>query len=404
MAIVAGWALFPIAGAAVFWIAIAVALAVWGGRDHVIQANLLVIATVIRVLAVNLTTPSDRVSTVLAIAAAIYVLSRWNALPFVTRMPQAARWIASALLALLAWYALVPVAVGVAWAILGIALLEAGERLHELRAHAYVALVCAFARVFVVNLNAAGEVRIVTVVAIAIVLLYAWFPDRSLFAWLAAACVVALLRFELRADVVAVAWAAFTLLLVALSLTGRRVFLHIGLALGVVTLIRGVLHNLYERSWFPPPNAASTWLLVGGTAALLLASLPFAFRVRNVEPITGRRRLLRWLDARPEQLLLFAPLVLVTALIGTEIRHGMLTVAWGIEAVIVFVFALWVGERSYRLCGLALLMLCVGKIFVFDFWLLSLRDKALTGIVVGAALIGVSILYTRKREAILQFL
>src|ERR1051325_4464575 len=76
MAIVAGWALFPIAGAAVFWIAIAVALAVWGGRDHVIQANLLVIATVIRVLAVNLTTPSDRVTTVLAIAAAIYVLSR----------------------------------------------------------------------------------------------------------------------------------------------------------------------------------------------------------------------------------------------------------------------------------------------------------------------------------------
>jgi len=404
MAVVAGWALFPIGGAAVFWISVAVALAAIGGRDLAIQANLLAIATVIRVLAVNLTTPVDRVVTVLLVAAAIYALSRWNALPFVARMPQAARWIASGLLALLAWYQLSPVAVGVAWAILGIALLEAGERLPELRLHAYVALACAFARVFIVNLNAAGDVRVLTVVAIAVALLYAWFPDRPLFAWLAAACVVALLRFELRADVVAVAWAALALLLVALSLTGRRVFLHIGLAVAVATLIRGVLHNLYERSWFPPPNAASTWLLVGGTAALLVASLPFAFRLRNVEPITGPRKLLRWLDARPEQLLLFAPLILITALLGTEIRHGMLTVAWGIEAVVVFVAALWVGERSYRLCGLALLLLCVGKIFVSDFWLLSLRDKALTGIVVGVALIGVSILYTRKREAILQFL
>jgi uncharacterized membrane protein len=96
--------------------------------------------------------------------------------------------------------------------------------------------------------------------------------------------------------------------------------------------------------------------------------------------------------------------VLVTALLATETRAGMLTIAWGAEAVVVFLAALWIGERSYRLTGLALLLLCVGKIFVFDFWSLSLRDKALTGMIVGAALIGVSILYARKREAILQFL
>ena len=72
--------------------------------------------------------------------------------------------------------------------------------------------------------------------------------------------------------------------------------------------------------------------------------------------------------------------------------------------MLVFVFALWVKERSYRLSGVALLLLCVGKIFLLDFWSLTLRDKALTGIVMGVALIGVSLLYTRKRDAILQFL
>jgi Predicted membrane protein (DUF2339) len=422
-AAIAGWTLFPLSGAAVFWIAIAVVVAVIGGRNLVVQANLLVAAATVRVLAVNLTSGDTafdgvtwRVITVAIIAIAIYAISRWNGVDALKRMPAAARWIASGLLALLAWYELLPIAVGVAWAALGLLLLEAAvflaarTRVPDLRVQAYVALAAAFARVFAVNMNAAGAPRIYTVAAIAVALLYAYVfaPDTNdLFAWLSAISVLALLRFELRADYVAIGWAAMTLVLVALSLTGRRVFLHIGIAAALATLSRGVLHNLYERSWFPPPNAASTWLLVGGAAALLFASLPLAFRVRRMEPVNeGRplRRVLRWLDGRPEQLLLFAPLLLVTVLLGAEMRRGMLTVAWGIEAVVVIVFALWVGERAYRLCGLALLMLCVGKIFVFDFWSLTLRDKALTGIVVGVALIAVSVLYTRKREAILQFL
>jgi uncharacterized membrane protein len=70
----------------------------------------------------------------------------------------------------------------------------------------------------------------------------------------------------------------------------------------------------------------------------------------------------------------------------------------------VFVFALWIGERTYRITGLALLLLCVGKIAVIDVWGLSTPDRALTFIVLGAALLGVSLLYTRNREAIRQFL
>ena len=106
-------------------------MAATGVPDLRIQANLLVVATVIRVLAVNLTTPADRVMTVLLVAAAIYAISRWNDMAFIPSktMPQAARWIASGLLALLAWYELAPVAVGVAWAILGVALLTVGVSL-----------------------------------------------------------------------------------------------------------------------------------------------------------------------------------------------------------------------------------------------------------------------------------
>jgi uncharacterized membrane protein len=72
--------------------------------------------------------------------------------------------------------------------------------------------------------------------------------------------------------------------------------------------------------------------------------------------------------------------------------------------VAVFLLALWVGERSFRLSGLGLLLLCVGKILFVDVWRLNPRDRYLTLIVLGGALLLVSFLYTRNRELIRQYL
>jgi uncharacterized membrane protein len=63
-----------------------------------------------------------------------------------------------------------------------------------------------------------------------------------------------------------------------------------------------------------------------------------------------------------------------------------------------------VGERSYRLTGLALLLICVAKIVLLDAWRLQPRDRYLTLIIVGVALLTVSFLYSRYREAIRRLL
>jgi uncharacterized membrane protein len=146
---------------------------------------------------------------------------------------------------------------------------------------------------------------------------------------------------------------------------------------------------------------------VGTTVALLLAGLPFAFQLRkkNEEsPETGLIRLLQAVVRRPEQLLFFIAVGLLTVLLATEMRHGMVTLSWGLEGVAVFVLALWLGERSFRLTGLGLLLLCVGKILLVDVWGIDPRDRYLTFIVLGAALLLVSFLYTRNREALRQYL
>jgi uncharacterized membrane protein len=82
----------------------------------------------------------------------------------------------------------------------------------------------------------------------------------------------------------------------------------------------------------------------------------------------------------------------------------MVTVAWGVEGVGIIVLALAVRERSYRLTGLCMLLLCVGKILFKDAWGLAPRDKYLTFIILGVALLLVHFLYTKYQETIRQFL
>jgi uncharacterized membrane protein len=110
------------------------------------------------------------------------------------------------------------------------------------------------------------------------------------------------------------------------------------------------------------------------------------------------------LGRHPEQLFFFIAIGLLTVLLGLEMRHGMVTLSWGLEGLAVFLLALWLGERSFRLTGLGLLLLCVAKILVDDVWRLNPRDRYLTFIVLGGSLLFVSFLYTRNREALRRYL
>jgi uncharacterized membrane protein len=82
----------------------------------------------------------------------------------------------------------------------------------------------------------------------------------------------------------------------------------------------------------------------------------------------------------------------------------MITVSWSALGVAVFLFALLVGERSFRLAGLGLLLLGVGKILLVDIWKAAPADRYITLIVMGASLLLISFLYTRYHENILKFL
>jgi hypothetical protein len=435
-----------------------------GRRELLHQANVFAAFALLRVFVVNLHAVETyhhltlRLISVSLVAVLLYFSSRWTGIRewAATRpLPAVYAWAASTLVALLMWYELRPASVALGWTLFGLVLFEIGltRGWFWLRLQAYVALASAFLRLFFVNLNASGSPgqlspRVYTVVPVALAFYYTYTrlqgngkfesdrrvkaPDLS--SYFATIALAALMRFELGPDWVVVAWSALALALAALAYKAKRpVFLHQSYLIAFAVLFRALFHNFYERSYFAADFWHSRWWSVGSTVAILFLVLPSAFKLRGARGHSGEgvdspestpasagvttavgghsresgnpvARILAALDRRPEQIFFFIPVVLLTVLLAMEMRSGMVTVAWGLEAVAVFVFALWVGQRSYRLAGLGLLLLCVGKIVVVDIWGLTPRDRYLTFIVLGALLLFVSYLYTRYREALRQYL
>ena len=434
------WYEAPSAWLAAVWAVFALVLALvdrlFEVEELAWQAHALAALTMVRSVSVNLYVVetwrgiSVRLLSLAIVTVVLYALSR------VIRMPEEWRqrefhhiysWAASALVALLLWYELQPLSVAVGWAVFGLVLFEYGmwRQTRQFRMQAYVALTASFGRIFFANLTAGnpGEFwgpRIYTVFPIALILFFVYAQvgssdqgaqqDRRLrldmiLAYLGTGTVVALLYFQYANDWLVTAWAVVVFALLGFALVlNRSVFLHQGLLLTLGACTRGVMHNLFGASYFSGGDWTGRYLILGSGIAVLLGCLPFAFRLRDQSksrPASGR---MGALARHPEQFMFFAPVLLLTVMLALKMRAGMVTVAWGLEGVLIILLALAVNERSFRLTGLGLLLLCVGKILVRDAWGLAPRDRYVTFIILGAALLLVSFLYTRYREAIRQFL
>jgi hypothetical protein len=420
----------------------------WQCEELPWQAHILALLTLMRVFTLNLYLTatwhnwSVRLLSLSLVAVIFYAMAR------IVRMPDEWRdrdihhvysWAASVIASLLLWYELQPqpLSLAVAWAAFGLILFEYGllRKVAQFRYQAYIALIAAFTRIFFVNLTAGapGEFwgpRIYTISPIILILFFvyaqlpesassreeseeiardrAWHVD-SLIACFGTAAIVALLRFQFIGEWVVTAWAALVLLLFAVSLLlNRQLFLYQGMLLTLLTFARGVAHNLFGSGYFAEGDWKGRYVVLSAAVGLMLASLAFAFPLRGrfsaPKNASTLERSFYAMVRRPEQLQFFAPILLLSLMLALKMRAGMVTVSWGIEGLLIIVLALLLSERSFRLAGLGLLLLCVGKIMAMDVWALQVRDRYLTLIIVGSALILVSYLYSRYREAIRQFL
>jgi hypothetical protein len=206
---------------------------------------------------------------------------------------------------------------------------------------------------------------------------------------------------------IAAIWAGMATVLMALAwILRRRTFEVQAIALALAAVLRGLLFDLTLEAQGDFWHGALYRLSVA--AFVLLAALPFAFKLRGTEfwegaSLTPPEPFARALQ-NPEQWFFFAPFGMMVAALALKLSSGHITIAWSLLGLGTFLFALAVGERSFRLAGLILLLVSVAKILMMDVWKLSTPDKFTTLIILGIALIAVSFLYTRFGATIKKYL
>jgi hypothetical protein len=312
------------------------------------------------------------------------------------------------------WALLGPVAVAPAWAVFALALIGVGFRakLPGLRMQGHAAAAAAFGRLLAVNFDASDSIygvsqRLWSVAAVAACHYFEWWRERRVterlrewerhlsrpYLYAAAGLIAGLLYFELRPPFVAAGWAGLTL---ALLIAGRRWNLpdlqYQSYALAVITFWR----TLNQEFVSSPDFANSAERIAAGALAALCLFAAQLFAKRG--PEDG--------SPAPDARMFFSLLAssLATAFLFHEVSGSMLTVAWGMEGAALLAAGFPLRDRTLRLSGLALFLICVGKLFLYDLRELETLYRILSFFVLGVILVAVSWLYTRFRGRIQRYL
>ncbi|HTQ55738.1 MAG TPA: DUF2339 domain-containing protein [Bryobacteraceae bacterium] len=329
--------------------------------------------------------------------AAVLCLSRSAPGRFLEIEPEAVRPVAAAaavaaLMAIL-WREVPGAYLGVAWMALTLPLLELGLRRlpDEFRYLSYAAAVIGTFRVCVLQLTDLGntgpwEPRLIPLWAALLAYAIALRARRAdgglpLIAGTSTGIAFGLTAMWalLPADMVAPAWAVAALVLFWTGgLWKRQVFLwqsYLAAAFAYVMC----LSNL-------PDLARAAWTSCAVISCLYAAQM---------------------LAARADHARLYFSLMattLTTMLLYYRISGSLLTVACGMQGIILLAAGFPLRDRVLRVSGLALLLSCILKLFVWDLRHLETFPRILSFIVLGLILLAVSWIYTRFREQVAKFL
>src|ERR1017187_2233983 len=183
----------------------------------------------------------------------------------------------------------------------------------------------------------------------------------------------------LPAEMVAASWAAVALALLLAARQWKRAVLEWQSYPAAALAYLLSMANL-------PDTSAAVWTTCAAIACFYAAQL--------VSQRDGWRRLYFSLLAT----------TLTTMLLYYRISGSMLTVACGIEGVILLASGFPLRDRVLRISGLTLLLACILKLFVWDLRHLETLPRIFSFIVLGVILLGVSWIYTRFRERVAKFL
>lgn len=345
------------------------------------------------------------------------------------RLADISSYAASALLTVLLWKELDPVAVALAWSFLGLLLFEAGIWFQQgsLKIQGPIIAAATLGRLFLANFTAPGSFfglshRVITVVPIIAIFYYLVqrlseeraagrilaFEKRlpQAYSYAAGFLLVVLARFELGRSLTVLAWALIGFIFLTLGISWRDRDLRIqACLLAILTFWRSWSTNFYLiGSFYGMPERIATMI---PAIASLYASQLLCLRNRDVlyEASAGQKtRILSRLDAASRHLFSSLASLLLAILLYYQVRGNLLTVAWAIQGLGLMAAGFVIRERTFRLSGFGLFAVCLFKVFLIDLRGVETIYRIFSFIVLGIILLLVSFGYTRHRDVIKRYI
>ena len=336
---------------------------------------------------------------------------------------------ANAFVVLLLWYVLPASFVALGWTLLALLLIEGGLSLPltPARRCGYVIGAFAYGRVFAVNftgivLSAGLSNRLLTVAPITL-LLY-WLAARLRFEdvqnllergerqlWRiclygASLLLVVLIRFEAGRAFAIVGWSVMMLVLLYLGIARADRDLRLqAYLIAVLIFLRGWVTNFHV-----PGTLGGIIAVRIGTAAVAIAALYAGefMSPRGVEGgeqgLAGVERVLNTVERNARLMFALLATALLTLLLYNEVSGQLLTEVWALEGAFLLVLGFVERERVLRYSALALLGVCMLKVFFYDLRNLETMARILSFIVLGLLMLVVSFIYTRYYERLRRYL
>lgn len=325
------------------------------------------------------------------------------------------------LLVLFGWHLLPAAAVAVAWMLMAMLVLAAGERLADptLRFHGHLLCLLVASRLFMANYTTFGMTagishRLLTVgpIAAAFAFFAWWSPKRTnireasgtgeafmaLFAMhFATLSVAVLMRFELGRVLALPAWALLGVCLLVLEKRWPSTNLRLqAMVLAVVCFARSwSTHFFIPEGTLGPagPVVIGTVVILCLFAGMFMSPRPSGLQARgtwSLNKTVGQGRVVYCAMAT----------VLWALLLYHEVPWRAITAAWGLEGALLVVAGFALRERLLRLAGLAVLSLCIPKLFFYDLRNLDTPARIASFLLLGTLLIAASWAYTRFRSQV----
>jgi hypothetical protein len=203
------------------------------------------------------------------------------------------------------------------------------------------------------------------------------------YLWAASATAAILIAVEMPGVRLPLGWTTFSVALLAAGLRFRVGDLRVQSYTLAVLAFPLALADTY------PPQVSICAAIVAGfyAAEYLAARARLAGREQNAATMFS----------------LFGT-VLLAALLYGRVSGGLFTVALGLEGLALLGAGFPLRERILRLQGLALLLACILKLFVYDLRNLETMYRILSFIALGLIMLSVSWIYTRFREHVRRLL